>query len=475
MTLREGQDEAMAASTDDGALDHAATAATGDGALDDAAAPTGVRHAFASLRHRDFALFWSAGLVSNTGSWMQNITVPYVLYHLTNSTTWLGLSAFASFCPSLLMGPLAGTLADRYSRRAILIITQTMLMLIAFSLWAFWVSGHATPYIILGHLLLSGFTSGINISSWQSFFPLLVPDGDMLNAVRLNSMQFTGARAFGPAIGGLVLARFGPATAFMFNAVTFLLVIGALTAVRPRVTTPAGRDRPVLEQFREGLAYVRRRRALTLAVTTIAVTSLCGSAVVQLAPAIARVEFHVGKAAYGLLVAMFGTGALIGALIQSFYGDRVRRSRMAVGGLVGFSVGVILLGSAPSYPLGLACLLLMGVCYLLLSVSLNTAIQVRVAEAYRGRVLSIYLMGLMAGVPFGALIEGRSAQLVGLRAVVIGAGAVQLGFAAVAALSGRGYAALDEDAGADLRPLRTPSGDLGVGWVVAPEPLLDEQ
>ena len=424
-----------------------------EAALDEiAAGATGVRHAFASLRHRDFALFWSAGLVSNSGSWMQNITVPYVLYQLTHSTTWLGLSAFASFFPALLMGPVAGTLADRYSRRGILIITQTILMVIAFSLWWFWVSGNATPDIILLHLLASGITSGINISSWQSFVPLLVPADDMLNAVRLNSMQFTGARAFGPALGGLVLARFGPATAFMFNAVTFLLVIGALAAVRPRVAVPIGRGRRVIEQFREGIAYVRGRRALALAVTTIAMTSLCGSAVVQLAPAIARIEFHVGKAAYGLLVAMFGAGAVIGALIQSVYGDRVRRSRMAVAGLLGFSVGVILLGSAPSYPLGLMCLLGMGTSYLLVSVSLNTAIQARVAESYRGRVLSIYLMGLMSGVPIGALIEGRAAQLIGLRTAVIGAGVAQILFTVVAATSGAGFASLDEDVAVEGSP-----------------------
>jgi MFS family permease len=411
---------------------------------------TGVRHAFASLRHRDFALFWSAGLVSNSGSWMQNITVPYVLYQLTHSTTWLGLSAFASFFPALLMGPLAGTIADRYSRRAVLLITQTILMLIAFSLWWFWVSGRATPDIILVHLLASGVTSGINISSWQSFVPLLVPADDMLNAVRLNSMQFTGARAFGPALGGLVLARFGPATAFMVNAVTFLRVIGALAAVRPRVTAPIGRGRHVMEQFREGIRYVRGRRALALAVTTITVTALCGSAVVQLAPAIARVEFHVGKAAYGLLVAMFGTGAVIGALIQSVYGDRVRRSRMTIAGLLGFSLGVILLGAAPTYPLGLLCLLGMGTSYLLVSVSLNTAIQARVAESYRGRVLSIYLMGLMAGVPVGALIEGRVAQVVGLRAAVIGAGVMQIVFAVVASMSGAGFGSLDEDVAVEV-------------------------
>jgi MFS family permease len=417
-----------------------------------AAGPGGFAQAFASLRHRDFALFWSAGLISNTGSWMQNITVPYVLYQLTHSTTWLGVSAFASFFPALVMGPLAGTVADRYSRRTVLLITQTVLMAVAFSLWWFWVSGNATPGVILAHLLVAGIIGGINIASWQAFVPQLVPDEDLLNAVRLNSMQFTGARAFGPAIGGLVLAQFGPSSAFMVNAVTFLLVIGALFAVRPRPAAPIGRGEPVLAQFRDGLRYVVARRALVLAVATITVTSLCGSAVVQLAPAIAHVEFHVGKAAYGLLVAMFGGGAVVGALVQSFVGDRARRSHMTAWGLVGFSVGVVLLGASPSYPLGLVCLLWMGMTYLAVSVSLNTAIQARVAESYRGRVLSIYLMGLMAGVPIGALIEGKVAQVTGLRAAVIGAGVVQVAFAVVAALVGGGFGALDEDAADEEAP-----------------------
>jgi MFS family permease len=414
-----------------------------------AAGPSGFSQAFASLRHRDFALFWSAGLISNTGAWMQNITVPYVLYQLTHSTTWLGVSAFASFFPALVMGPLAGTVADRHSRRTVLLITQSILMVVAFSLWWFWVSGNATPGIILAHLLVAGVTGGINIASWQAFVPQLVPEEDLLNAVRLNSMQFTGARAFGPALGGLVLARFGPSSAFMVNAVTFLLVIGALLLVRPRPAAPIGQGSRVLAQFRDGLRYVRARRALALAVATITLTSLCGSAVVQLAPAIAHVEFHVGKAAYGLLVAMFGTGAVVGALVQAFVGDRVRRSRMTVLGLVGFSLGVVLLGASPSYVLGLASLLAMGVAYLAVSVSLNTAIQARVTESYRGRVLSIYLMGLMAGVPVGALIEGKVAELVGLRAAVIGAGVFQAAFAAVAAMVGQGYTALDEDVAAE--------------------------
>jgi len=413
------------------------------------ATPTGLRHAFSSLRHRDFALFWSAALISNSGSWMQNITVPYVLYQLTRSTTWLGVSAFASFFPALVMGPVAGTLADRFSRRRILLITQTVQMVVAFSLWSVWVTGAATPRIIVAHLLVSGITSGINIASWQSFVPLLVPADDMLNAVRLNSMQFTGARAFGPALGGLVLARFGPATSFMFNAVTFLLVIAALAAVRPRTTVPVGVGVRIREQFRDGLSYVRRRRSLLLAVTTITVLSLLGSSVVQLAPALARDDFGVGKAAYGLLIAMFGLGAVIGALVMGSYGDRIRRSRMAAIGLLQFAGGVLLLGAAPTYGLGLTSLLVMGIAYLLVSVSLNTSIQARVSEEYRGRVLSIYLMGLMAGVPVGALVEGRLAEVIGLRAVVIAAGLLQLAFGLATIVGGDGLGSLDEDAAVD--------------------------
>jgi MFS family permease len=409
----------------------------------------GLRYAFSSLRHRDFSLFWSAGLISNTGSWMQTITVPYVLYQLTHSTTWLGVSAFAAFFPSLVVGPIAGPMADRMSRQRILMVTQTLQMLVAFSLWACWVAGVATPWVILAHLLLSGIAGGINISSWQSFVPLLVPPGDMLNAVRLNTMQFTGARAFGPAIGGLVLARFGPATAFMFNAVTYLLVIAALAAVSPRATPPPMGDARFLHQFKEGLAYVRARTGLWLTVVTITSISLLSSAVIQLAPALAKDEFDVGKAAYGLLVAMFGAGAIIGVVIMGAYGERIRRSTTTMIGLAVSSASVVVLGATPFFSLGLAVLLTMGVAYAFLSVSLNTTIQARVVDAYRGRALSIYLMGLMVGVPIGALIEGWLANVIGLRSTVVGVGVVQGAFAVCVITLSRGMTSLDENVDAE--------------------------
>src|SRR5207248_100674 len=105
------------------------------------AAPAGLRHAFSSLRHRDYALFFGAAAISNTGNWMQTITVPYVIYAITRSTTWLGFTAFMNFFPAVLIGPVSGAIADRFSRRAVLMVTLSVQMLVALALWALWVSG----------------------------------------------------------------------------------------------------------------------------------------------------------------------------------------------------------------------------------------------------------------------------------------------------------------------------------------------
>jgi MFS family permease len=406
---------------------------------------SGWRAAFSSLGHRDFALFWSAALVSNSGTWMQTVTVPYVLYHLTdNSATWLGLAAFMQFFPAVVVGPLAGTLADRVERRRVLIVTQSVQMLVAFSLWGFWVSGQATPGIILLHLLVSGIASGINIASWQSFVPLLVPHEDMLNAVRLNSMQFTGARAFGPALAGFVLGRFGPSTAFLFNAVTFLLVIAVLFMVSPRPHAVVS-GATFRQHFLEGLAYIRRRSGLVLSIVTVTVIAFFGSSLIQLAPAFASSQFKVGAGAYGLLVTAFGCGAIVGAVVMSVLGERVRRSRMALAGTLILAAGALGLALATRYAVGVAAVGVMGVAYLLVAVSLNTAVQAGVSERYRGRVVSIYLMGLLAGLPVGALVEGRLGDLIGLRPTVVASSVALFAFVVLALISFHGLRAIDLD------------------------------
>lgn len=410
--------------------------------MTDAERPTGT--SFRVLRQRDFAVFWSAALVSNTGSWMQTIAVPFVVYQMTKSTAWLGFAAFMNFIPAMIAGPFGGSYADRHSRKQILLVTQTVMMASAFTLWAVWVTGVATPGIIVAIVFVSGFVSGINITTWQAFVTQLVDSDQLVDAVRLNSMQFMGARAFGPAIAGVVLQTLGASAAFLLNAVSFLLVLAALAFVRPRPQTYSEDDAGVLVHLREGWRVMRARTSLFLPILMIGIVSLLGTSVIQLAPAMAKEMFHVGRGAYGLLVAAFGLGAVTGSVLIAFIADRMLRSVVARVGIVGLALGVSALGLAPVYGVGVAAMFLMGLMYLLLATSLNTGVQARVEDEFRGRVMAIYLSSLLLGVPVGALIQGKVAEWLDLQVVIVGSGLLLLGFAVYVMVRYAGLRPLDE-------------------------------
>jgi len=399
---------------------------------------------FRVLRRRDFAVFWSAALVSNTGSWMQTIAVPFVVYQMTRSTAWLGFAAFMNFVPAMIAGPFGGSYADRHSRKRILLFTQTMMMVAAFALWAVWVTDVATPGIIVVIVFVSGFVSGINITTWQAFVTQLVDSDELVDAVRLNSMQFMGARAFGPALAGIVLQAFGASAAFFLNAVSFFLVLGALLFVRPRPQVYSEDGGSVLGHFREGWRVARARTSLFLPIVMIGVVSVLGTSVIQLAPAIAKELFHVGRGQYGFLVAAFGLGAVTGSVVIALIADRLLRSMVARIGVIGLAIGVAALGLAPAYWVGVGAMYIMGLMYLLLATSLNTGVQARVEDEFRGRVMAIYLSSLLLGVPVGALLQGKAAQLVDLRAVVVASGVLLLAFGVSTMVRYRGLRPLDE-------------------------------
>ena len=378
---------------------------------------------FRVLKHRDFAVFWSAALVSNTGSWMQTITVPFVVFHMTHSTTWLGFAAFMNFIPAMLVGPLAGSLADRHSRKLILMITQTVMMASAFLLWIVWVTGAATPWNIVAIVFVSGFVSGINITTWQAFVTQLVDSDELVDAVRLNSLQFMGARA--------VRSRDRRDRAPSIRAVDRVPRQrgrrSCSCSSRCSSSTPGRRyssktTARCSSTSAKGGGSCGRVPRLLLPIMMIGMVSLLGTSVIQLAPAMAKDEFNVGRGAYGLLVAAFGGGAITGSLIVAVVADRFRRSFVAMIGGVGLSIGVTALGVAPKYGFGVAAMYFMGLTYLLLATSLNTGLQARVADAFRGRAMAIYLSALLLGVPVGALIQGKLASITSLRVVVVGSG-----------------------------------------------------
>jgi MFS family permease len=375
----------------------------------------------AAFHYKEFSVFFGAGLLSNTGTWMQTVTVPYVVDQLTHSTALVGLSAFAAFFPATIVGPLAGSLADRYDRRSVLIWAQVVMMSMATALWATWATGVANTPIILGLVVISGLGAGITTAAWQSFVPQLVPRPVLLSAVRVNSMQFTGARAFGPALAGLVLATLGPSAAFGFNALSFLAVIGALLMIVPRPPVVTGSGVKVLAHFRDGIRYVRQRPALYVSVLMVILIALFGVAIVQLIEPIARPVFDVGAGEYGLMSAAYGLGAVIGGVFTVAYGETFRRSRLAFVGLALMAAGDLVLGVAPEYGLALVALLAMGLAQVLCMVSCSAAIQVNVDEPYRGRASSMFTMSFFAAAPIGALVGGIVGDLLNLRVTVVAA------------------------------------------------------
>jgi MFS family permease len=413
------------------------------------------------LRHRDFALFWSGAFVSSIGMWMQNVTVPFLLHEATGSAAWVGLGAFAQFAPVMVTSPLGGSLADRHSRRTILIWNQIALLVLALALWLAVAGGQIRPGVIVLLVGLAGVVTGLGIPAWQSVVAELVPRESLLNAVTLNSAQFNASRAVGFLLGGFALYSVGPSLSFLVNALSYLAVLAALTAIRARpAVVPA--DASVVgapadvspATFRLGLAYVRRHPGLQLAVITVGVVMFLGGPVIQLAPVFARDTFGVDERAYGFLAASLGIGATACSVVLGAYGDGIRRSRLIIGSVVIYGVAVLGMALTPSYAGGLAAMGCIGVAYLSVASVLNTSIQLAVDDRFRGRVLALYVMVFTGAYPLGSLVQGFATDYFGVRRVVGVAGAGLVAYAALLASRPEAVGVLDVGAGLGVQPLQ---------------------
>ncbi len=372
--------------------------------------------ALGALRHRDFAFFWWAALISNAANWMQQFTVPFLMYEMTASNTWVGAAAFTSLIPAVGLAPVAGVLADRFSRQKVMIITLFVHTLACSAFAALWMAGRLTPWRIIGLNLVIGTSVGIQASSWLALVPLLVPSSSLLSAIRLNSAQFTASRAIGPLAGAGLLALLGAGSVFVANAATYALLMVVIATVRPRkVAAPASQR--VRAFLAAGVAYVRRRSSLRQAVVTGFVMAYFGGALLHLAAGLASEDYGVGETGLAGLITAAGVGSVVGSALIIGYGDRVDRSLLARWGLALYAAASLLAVVTTSYPVGLAGYFLSGVAHVCVAISMNSAIQSQVAEEMRGRTMSLYVMGIFGGWPTGALIGGWLGDQVGLRLV----------------------------------------------------------
>jgi MFS family permease len=390
-------------------------------------AKPGLREAGAALRIPEFRRFWIGALVSNSGSWMQNVSVPFVLYMLTESAAWVGLASFAQFLPAVLLGPLGGSLADRFPRRSVLLAAQSAMAVVAVGLWALWSTGSAKPWSLVALVAILGAVTGIAMGSWQAFVSELVPRHLLLNAVTLNSAQFNGARAFGPALGGVVLATLGPSGAFALNALSFVAVLGALASIsrgRQAAVAPSEERRTVWRETRETISYIRGMPGIATCVQVVACIGLLGNPVFPLLVVFAEEVFGVSDSLYGLLGASLGIGGVLATPFVAGTGSGMLRSRLGGRALAAYGLALVGFALSPVFPSAVLFLVVAGGAYLAVASTLNTTIQVQVAESRRGKVLSLYVMGLTSTYPLGSLIQGWVADRVGVRAVTAVAGAL---------------------------------------------------
>jgi predicted MFS family arabinose efflux permease len=392
--------------------------------LDSPARETGLRYSLRAFRHRAFRIFWSAALVSNTGSWLANLTVPYVLYDLTHSALWVGLAALAQFLPGVVMAPYGGALADRHDRRRVLLATQAGLVASAVALWALWASGVHDRYAILALVALAGTFQGLNLPAWQAFVHDLVPRQDLASAVGLNSLQLNAARAIGPAVAGVLLATLGPGWAFLFNAASFAFVIAALLLVHTTVVIPRQPRSSALKGFVSAVRYVGGQPGIQSAILVSVLVGVLGNPVFGFTVVFAGGVFHVGPVGLGLLNAVLGIGSVIAALIvTSSRGSLGRTVRWA---FLLFALGMGGFAAAPNAWIGGFALAVVGGCFLAVISSANTAMQLIVADDMRGRVLAVRIMFFTLSFPVGALSQGWVSDRIGPRAAVLGAAGVML-------------------------------------------------
>jgi MFS family permease len=389
---------------------------------DETISPVGgriVRRLAAAFLYRDFRVLWFGACTSSIGTWMQSLAENWLVLSLTGSALFLGLDAFLQQLPIMLFTLVGGVLADRRDRRKTLLGSQYVQMTSAFVL-ALLVYFHLIQvWHILALSFLTGCAQSFGGPAYQALIPSLVGPKDLTNAIALNSIQFNVARVIGPLLAGATLAAFARAGAseqtamsacFGLNSLSFLVVIVALLSLHVK-HIPVTHSRPILDDLRGGLSYVRGERAIFVLVVLAAATAFFGFPVLTLLPLFAKNVFGGDVGRYSTLMAFSGAGAIAGALLVAWLG-RFKHMGLTIL-LVQMTFGALMVALAISRTLWLTDLLLFlsGAGLMIAFSAVTSLVQILAPDEFRGRVMSIYMVAFRGGMPLGSLASGYFASV----------------------------------------------------------------
>ncbi len=386
------------------------------------------RRTFRSLRIRNFRLYFTAQLISVSGTWMQSVAQAWLVLHLGGSGVDLGIVVGLQFLPMLLLGPFGGLTADRVDKRRLLFLTQSAGGLLALVLGILVVSHQVQLWQVY---LLAGLLGVVNLfdnPARQTFMMEMVGRDDLPNAVSLNSVVMNASRVIGPALGGVIITLFGLATCFFVNAASYLAVIAGLSMMHTAELRPTGQAERARGQIREGLRYVWRTPVLRntlLAVSLIGVMAYNFTVTLAL---LARSTFHGGAGTYSLLTSCMAVGAVVGGLAAAHRARPTPRLLQGLALLFGGLMAAVAL--APTLALAAVLIVLMGAASIGFLATANASLQLGSEPAMRGRVMALYAMAFLGTTPIGAPLVGaiaewsspRVAILAGALATVVAAG-----------------------------------------------------
>jgi len=369
---------------------------------------------FRSLQYRNYRLFFSGQSISLIGTWMQRIAMPWLVYHMTGSVLLLGVVGFAGQIPTLFLSPVAGVLTDRWSRYRVLLITQIVSLIQAGVLAWLCLAGVIQIWQIVLLSVILGCVNAFDVPARHSFvIDMVDKKEDLGNGIALNSLMFNGARLIGPSIAGVMLASTSEGVCFLFNAISYIFVIISLLMMKLHIKISKRKVEPILKELREGLRYTFGFAPIKHLLILLSISSLMGMSYSVLMPVFAKEVLHGGSHTYGFLMGAAGFGALLGALFLASRKSVLKLGRIVPASAIVFGAGLLGLSFSRIFPISLILMIFIGMGMMLQTAASNTILQTITDDDKRGRVMSFYTIAIMGTAPFGSLIAGGLARVIG--------------------------------------------------------------
>ena len=396
-----------------------------------------------ALRSRNFTILWFGNLLSNTGTWMQQVAEPWLVLSLSHSAILLGLDSFVTDAPIWFLILAGGVIADRRDRRRTALFFQSIQIVCPILIVALLALGKIQVWMIIVLSFVVGVTDALSMPSIASLIPSSVEQADVPSAIALNSAQFNLSRVLGPMLAGAAMATLGPIVCFALNATSYAPYLLALYLVRipsrpdPPPTKGSRREQARASLF-EAFTTVAKHRRLRRTFATVIVTSLFCMPTIAFLPLLVREAFHLGSDAFGGSLSVFGFGGLVGSgVVLTLKTNRQRRLFAAISAMV-LSALVVAMGIDRSFPWLLAILFVASGTMVASNTASNSLLQSSIDGRFRGRVASMYTLALRGGAPLGSLVTGVVASRIGVRTAFAINGSLALAFHAFLAFAARG-------------------------------------